>query len=123
MRPSAVAAAFHAAGARRAHLTLIPEPIFRIRMEGYSSQGISEYGVAVAGPSPTEGRGEEGEAIELQHQQDEQQQEIDSEDTWAVVGAFFEGKGLVSQQVESFNDFASYKLQEIIDAHPPIEIR
>ncbi|KAL8434519.1 hypothetical protein Efla_000035 [Eimeria flavescens] len=68
--------------------------------------------------------GDDGEGGALhQQQQDENDQEIDAEDTWAVVGSFFEGKGLVSQQVESFNDFASYKLQEIIDAHPPIEIR
>ncbi|CDJ32189.1 DNA-directed RNA polymerase II subunit RPB2, putative [Eimeria mitis] len=105
-------------------------------MEGYSSQG--GYGLAVDSGSPM-GVGFEGSEIHHHHQQqqeqqqqqqqqqqeedDEQQQEIDQEDTWAVVGAFFEGKGLVSQQVESFNDFASYKLQEIIDALPPIEIK
>lgn len=92
-------------------------------MESYSNQIMGEYSATSGVGSPSAG-GEDGDPIALQQQhQDEKQQEIDSEDTWAVVGAFFEGKGLVSQQVESFNDFASYKLQEIIDAHPPIEIR
>ena len=96
-------------------------------MESYSSQVAGEYGLASDSASPI-GVGYGGSDLQQQQQQQQeqqgdQQQEIDLEDTWAVVGAFFEGKGLVSQQVESFNDFASYKLQEIIDAHPPIEIR
>ncbi|OEH75128.1 DNA-directed RNA polymerase II subunit [Cyclospora cayetanensis] len=96
-------------------------------MEGYSSQGIAEYGLGMGEASPT-GLADDSDVLQPgsrlpQEEEDAQQQEIDSEDTWAVVGSFFEGKGLVSQQVESFNDFASYKLQEIIDAHPPIEIR
>lgn len=92
-------------------------------MESYPSQGASDYGLAVGSNSPSRVGDENDELQQQEDQHDEQQQEIDSEDTWAVVGSFFEGKGLVSQQVESFNDFASYKLQEIIDAHPPIEIR
>ncbi|KAL8453467.1 hypothetical protein Emag_001840 [Eimeria magna] len=93
-------------------------------MEAYYSQAVGDYGSGSAVVSPTAEFGEEADTggFHQQHQ-DEKHQEIDSEDTWAVVGSFFEGKGLVSQQVESFNDFASYKLQEIIDAHPPIEIR
>ncbi|OXB72140.1 UNVERIFIED_CONTAM: hypothetical protein H355_012707 [Colinus virginianus] len=43
--------------------------------------------------------------------------------SWAVVSSFFHSHGLVNQQIESFNDFVLYKIQEIIDEHPPIEIR
>ncbi|XP_953007.1 DNA-directed RNA polymerase II subunit, putative [Theileria annulata] len=44
------------------------------------------------------------------------------EDTWKVIGSFFNEHGLVHQQIESFNDFITYRMQEIIDSHPPIEI-
>lgn len=48
---------------------------------------------------------------------------IDTDGCWAVVSSFFHSHGLVNQQLESFNDFVSYKIQEIIDEHPPIEVR
>nr|PVC49472.1 DNA-directed RNA polymerase [Theileria orientalis] len=44
------------------------------------------------------------------------------EDTWKVIGSFFNEHGLVHQQIESFNDFITYRMQEIIDSHPAIEI-
>lgn len=39
---------------------------------------------------------------------------ITSEDCWQVIEAFFRDKGLVSQQLDSFDEFASTTLQEII---------
>eukprot|EP00736_Rhodelphis_marinus_P003655 Rmarinus@m.16338 len=42
-------------------------------------------------------------------------EEIASTDAWSVISAFFEQRGLVWQQVESFNHFAQYTMQEIID--------
>ncbi|GFE54525.1 DNA-directed RNA polymerase II RPB2 [Babesia ovis] len=44
------------------------------------------------------------------------------EDSWKVIGSFFKTHGLVHQQIESFNDFVTYRMQETIDQHPPIEI-
>ena len=52
----------------------------------------------------------------------EEVQTIGQTDSWAVADAFFAEKGLVSQQVGSFDDFVTYKMQEIVDDHPPIEI-
>ncbi|OII72640.1 RNA polymerase beta subunit [Cryptosporidium andersoni] len=48
--------------------------------------------------------------------------EVQQEDSWALIGTYFRDRGLVSQQLESFNDFIMYKLQEIVDEHPPIVI-
>lgn len=46
--------------------------------------------------------------------------EIDDSDTWQVITAFFRAHGLVHQQLESFNDFVTYRMQEIVATHPPI---
>ena len=48
--------------------------------------------------------------------------EIVQDDSWVVCDAFFKEKGLVYMQLNSFDDFITYKMQEIVDQHPPIEI-
>lgn len=40
---------------------------------------------------------------------------IGQEDYWTVISAYFEGKGLVRQQLESFNEFVENTIQEIVD--------
>ena len=35
------------------------------------------------------------------------------EDAWAVISAFFEEKGLVRQQLDSFNEFINSNMQEV----------
>eukprot|EP00919_Chromeraceae_sp_WS-2016_P004171 GHVR01009985.1.p1 GENE.GHVR01009985.1~~GHVR01009985.1.p1 ORF type:complete len:586 (+),score=143.42 GHVR01009985.1:71-1828(+) len=47
---------------------------------------------------------------------------IDQEDSWEVISSYFREKGLVHQQIGSFNDFMYHKMQEIVDQHPPIDI-
>ncbi|KAL6757113.1 RNA polymerase II second largest subunit [Haematococcus lacustris] len=49
--------------------------------------------------------------------------EITQEDAWAVITAFFEQKGLVRQQLDSFNEFVTNTMQEIIDENNEIVIR
>ena len=39
--------------------------------------------------------------------------EIHQEDTWEVVSAYFEDKGLVRQQLDSFNEFIGTTIQEV----------
>ena len=34
-----------------------------------------------------------------------------AEDCWAVIKSFFDAKGLVSQQIDSFDEFASTTMQ------------
>lgn len=43
------------------------------------------------------------------------QQAINQEDCWTVIDAFFEEKGLVRQQLESFNEFVDNTMQELVD--------
>ncbi|SOS76332.1 DNA-directed RNA polymerase II subunit RPB2, putative [Plasmodium sp. gorilla clade G1] len=50
-------------------------------------------------------------------------EQITEDDSWVVIGSFFGSHGLVNQQIESYNDFIEYRMQEIIDEHPKIEIR
>lgn len=38
------------------------------------------------------------------------------EDAWVVISSFFEEKGLVRQQLDSFNEFIQHTMQEIVGA-------
>ncbi|CRG94359.1 DNA-directed RNA polymerase II subunit RPB2, putative [Plasmodium gallinaceum] len=60
---------------------------------------------------------EENEDIKTENEQ------ITEEDSWVVIGSFFGSHGLVNQQIESYNDFIEYRMQEIIDEYPQIEIK
>jgi len=40
--------------------------------------------------------------------------EISQDDAWAVIKAYFQQHGLVSQQIGSFNRFMNFNLQDII---------
>jgi len=44
----------------------------------------------------------------------EDPQEIGQDDSWAVISAFFKDKGLVRQQLDSFNEFVNSSMQEIV---------
>lgn len=44
----------------------------------------------------------------------EDQNEITAEDCWTVISAFFKEKGLVSQQLESFDEFIHNSIQELV---------
>jgi len=35
----------------------------------------------------------------------EEEEEINQEDTWTVISSYFEEKGLVRQQLDSFDEF------------------
>ncbi|OQS55135.1 RPB2 [Ecytonucleospora hepatopenaei] len=45
------------------------------------------------------------------------------ENNWAIITSFFEQKGLVRQQLDSFNQFVSTKIQEVIDENSIIAVR
>ena len=46
---------------------------------------------------------------------EEDDEEIKQEDAWAVISAYFEEKGLVRQQLDSFDEFIQNSMQELID--------
>ncbi|ORD94053.1 RPB2 [Enterospora canceri] len=45
------------------------------------------------------------------------------ENNWAVITSFFEQKGLVRQQLDSFNQFVEVKMQEIMDENSVISVK
>jgi DNA-directed RNA polymerase II subunit RPB2 len=55
--------------------------------------------------------------------QEQDQEEIQQEDAWAVIHSFFDEKGLVRQQLDSFDEFVSNTIQEIVDETPEIVVR
>jgi DNA-directed RNA polymerase II subunit RPB2 len=42
-------------------------------------------------------------------------EEITQEDCWIVISSFFDDKGLVRQQLDSFDEFVKNTIQEIVD--------
>jgi DNA-directed RNA polymerase II subunit RPB2 len=46
---------------------------------------------------------------------EEEEDQIKQEDYWTIITTFFEEKGLVRQQLESFNEFVENTMQEIVD--------
>ena len=49
-------------------------------------------------------------------------QPIDEKDIWKIIKDFFKKKGVVHQQIESFNDYINRGLQQVIDEEPDIII-
>lgn len=47
---------------------------------------------------------------------------ITAEDCWTVIGSFFEAKGLVSQQLDSYDEFARNSMQEIVNEQDFISV-
>ena len=51
------------------------------------------------------------------------EEEIDQDDAWAAIRAYFKQHGLVSQQISSFNRFLSFNVQEIVKEHKDNRIK
>jgi len=72
-------------------------------------------------------KGDEGE-IDVQEEDDqfqenemeEEEGEITQEDTWTVISSYFEEKGLVRQQLDSFDTFIQNTMQELVDESPDL---
>jgi DNA-directed RNA polymerase II subunit RPB2 len=45
----------------------------------------------------------------------EEEEAITQEDCWGVISSFFEDKGLVRQQLDSFDEFIQNTMQELVD--------
>uniref|UniRef100_A0A7S2L2D8 DNA-directed RNA polymerase subunit beta n=1 Tax=Zooxanthella nutricula TaxID=1333877 RepID=A0A7S2L2D8_9DINO len=48
---------------------------------------------------------------------------MNQEDSWFIIDSFFQEKGLVFQQLGSFDQFIMYEIQRVVDAQTPIEIQ
>eukprot|EP00741_Cyanophora_paradoxa_P010476 tig00000158_g10129.t1 len=53
---------------------------------------------------------------------DDEESEINQENAWTVIAAYFEDKGLVRQQLDSFDEFVCNTMQELIDDIQEIQI-
>ena len=42
---------------------------------------------------------------------------------WVVISAYFDEKGLVRQQLDSFDEFIQMNVQRIIEESPPVELQ
>ena len=47
-------------------------------------------------------------------------EEITQEDCWTVISAYFEEKGLLRQQLDSFDEFIQNTVQELVDENSTI---
>ena len=46
---------------------------------------------------------------------DEDYEQITQEDCWTIISSFFDAKGLVRQQLDSFDEFVQNTMQELVD--------
>ena len=53
---------------------------------------------------------------------EQNEEEINENDSWKVIDAYFSQHGLVSQQIGSFNQFVNHKIQDIINEYKIINI-
>lgn len=47
---------------------------------------------------------------------------ITPEDCWSVISSFFEAKGLVSQQIETYNEFTSKTVQDLVNEYSTVTL-
>lgn len=52
----------------------------------------------------------------------EEEEGITPEDCWAVISSFFETKGLVSQQTDSFDEFTQTTIQDLVNEYSVISL-
>ncbi|OKL58442.1 DNA-directed RNA polymerase II subunit RPB2 [Talaromyces atroroseus] len=62
-----------------------------------------------------------GEVYEDEYYEDEEEG-ITSEDCWTVISSYFDTKGLVSQQLDSFDEFISSTMQELVEEQGQVTI-
>ena len=86
------------------------------------------YGDEAADPSTTLDDAYGDESQQLQYtDNDQDMMDLDSmpvtqEDAWAVISAYFEEKGLVRQQLDSFDEFIQNTMQELVDDSGSIRV-
>jgi DNA-directed RNA polymerase II subunit RPB2 len=64
-----------------------------------------------------------GEETKGNYEYDVMDEEITQEDAWIVIDRYFEEKGLVRQQIDSFDEFITNTIQELIDDSGEIVIK
>ena len=65
----------------------------------------------------------EDEYLEGEDDSEEISNEIWQEACWIVISAYFEEKGLVRQQLDSFDEFIQMNVQRIVEDAPQIDLQ
>lgn len=65
----------------------------------------------------------EDEYMEEGDDSEEISNEIWQEACWIVISAYFEEKGLVRQQLDSFDEFIQMNVQRIVEDAPQIDLQ
>eukprot|EP00817_Percolomonadidae_sp_ATCC50343_P005928 CAMPEP_0117428474 /NCGR_PEP_ID=MMETSP0758-20121206/8171_1 /TAXON_ID=63605 /ORGANISM="Percolomonas cosmopolitus, Strain AE-1 (ATCC 50343)" /LENGTH=360 /DNA_ID=CAMNT_0005214845 /DNA_START=15 /DNA_END=1094 /DNA_ORIENTATION=- len=60
--------------------------------------------------------------MEVDYQEDNNDP-ISTEDVWIVISKYFEKRGLLSQQIDSFNTFVDFTLCEVLNSTDPIKLK
>ncbi|EGT51955.1 CBN-RPB-2 protein [Caenorhabditis brenneri] len=60
---------------------------------------------------------------EYEEETDEISAEAWQEACWVVISAYFDEKGLVRQQLDSFDEFVQMNVQRIVEDSPPVELQ
>jgi len=58
----------------------------------------------------------------IMQDEDEDAGRLRNDDAWPVCDAYFAEKGLVNQQLDSYNEFVNNTMQEVVTESPPIEL-
>ncbi|KAI0936831.1 DNA-dependent RNA polymerase II [Taiwanofungus camphoratus] len=64
---------------------------------------------------PTQNSHYDEDGYGFDEEDEEEYEEITQEDCWTVISSFFEQKGLVRQQLDSFDEFVQNTMQELVD--------
>lgn len=65
---------------------------------------------------------QQGQEMEEEEPMDVDDVPVTQEDAWAVISAYFEEKGLVRQQLDSFDEFIQNTMQELVDDSGAIRV-
>ena len=60
---------------------------------------------------------------EEEEMQDEVTSDMWQEACWIVISSYFDEKGLVRQQLDSFDEFIQMSVQRIVEDSPPIDLQ
>lgn len=66
---------------------------------------------------------DEEDQYDDQEEDDEITSDLWQEACWTVISSYFEEKGLVRQQLDSFDEFIQMSVQRIVEESPPIELQ
>jgi len=95
-------------------------------MDDFDMMDAGEGGGGGGDAEMQDAYGEEQPQHEEEYGEDEdmgyQDLPVGQEDAWAVISAYFEEKGLVRQQLDSFDEFIQNTMQELVDDSGAIRV-